>query len=282
VGDAAFTLVKGFPGKGPGRPVTGHPAGVTASIRHAEALRARRSELARARAVLGGGHRARLRSELAVARLGAEAELAALHRDLRADCAAWLVGRRRRLLAPVLGPAAARAGAEWLAHSESRALAVIAGVRGRAAPEQIVCPRSPSANLPERSGPDGPPAPSGGLAVALRGADALRLALVPVAGVPALGLTAAAARPLLPLAAGLALALVLALVHRRREALERERWSAWVEVVLARAGAQARTALTARLLVLEQEAGEQLDRLVAARTAEIGRELAALEEVDGG
>ncbi|WP_344427603.1 hypothetical protein [Pseudonocardia ailaonensis] len=255
---------------------------MTAPTRHAEAVRARRSELTGAHAALGGGHRARLRAELAVVRLHAETGLAAVHRDLRADCAPWLVGRHRRRLPAVLGPTAARVGSEWLAHSESRALAVIARVHGRALPEQIVCTRSPSASLPEGSGPNDVAAPSGGLAVALRGADALRLALLPAAGVPALGLTAAAARPLLPLAVGLALALMLGVAYRRRELAERERWSAWVEAVLRHAGAAARTALTARLLVLEQEAGERLDGLVAARRAEVARELRALAEVERG
>ena len=258
-----------------------------APSRQSDALSRRRSELSAALTVLDGGHRARLRSELALVRLGAEAELRAAHGDLRSASLPWIMSRQRRSLPGLLGPAVAGATAKWLARTGSRAAAVVARSQGSVdggSPGGPVGVRSPFVNPPIGPGAlPRPPAPAGLLAAAVHGggAGAVRAVLVLAAGAPALGLTAAGARPLLPLAAGAALALVVAVALRQRAALDRERWSAWVDAVLRQAEGAAGARLAAGLIVLEQQAGARLDARVAARRTAVARELRALGPGEG-
>lgn len=114
------------------------------------------------------------------------------------------------------------------------------------------------------------------------GGGAVRVALVLAAGAPALGLTVAGGRVLLPLTVGLAVAAVVLLAAHRRRAVERERWARWVDGALEAAATALRAELDAASITLEQWAGPALDRLAGDRRAVLTHELRTLGGVDGG
>ncbi|MFR9805803.1 hypothetical protein ACL02T_26455 [Pseudonocardia sp. RS010] len=280
--------------------------------RHAQALRARRSELREALAEVDGRHRARLRGDLALVRLRATADLTASLRDLHALCGPWISGPRTAL-PPVLGPALDRVCGAVPGRVREEAEAVVRRIAGRMLgpvplpPEILPCsahtpspsgpsPSGPSLSGPSLSGPSlsGPslsvPSPTvrglpepprrvGRLDALVRagsGTGVVRLALVLVAGAPALGLSVAGGRTLLPLALGLALAAVVLLARRRRAAVERERWAYWLDTALRDAEAGAAAAVSALLIDLERRSTELLDRIAAQRRGALSAELRAL------
>jgi hypothetical protein len=102
------------------------------------------------------------------------------------------------------------------------------------------------------------------------------VALVLVAGAPALGLTVAGGRLLLPLTIGLAVAAVALLAAHRRRAVARERWARWLDATLEAAGAAARAELDTAVITLEQRAGPALERLAADRRAAVAHTLRTL------
>ncbi|MCE3553501.1 hypothetical protein LWC33_18825 [Pseudonocardia sp. RS11V-5] len=262
--------------------------------RHAEALRARRSELTTALAEVDGRHRARLRGDLALVRLRATADLTAALRDLRTLSAPWISGPRSSLPA-VLGPAIGRVSATLLARARGDADAAVRRAAGRMLgphplPGELI-PRASTAStartaaapaepavLAVRELPE-PPGRPGRLDALLRagsGAGAVRLVLVLVAGAPALGLSVAGGRTLLPLAVGLAVAAAVLLARHRRVALDRERWGYWLDTALRDAEAATVSALSALLIDLERRATELLDRTAAERRTALAAELRSL------
>jgi hypothetical protein len=265
--------------------------------RYADAVRARRAELRGARASLLGGHRAELRSGLAAGRLAASAELAAvlaaLDRELRrhvegADGAgrAALPGR----VAAAVDRLAAHAGERW-AVAVLPAVRRVAAVRGLRPPVSwpagggptdrvtALLTRPPAVALPA---PD--PAP-GVVRALLAGATegTWRLALLPVAVLPAVGLPALGGRSAVPLAVGLGLALLVAGVRARCVAADRARLRRWGAEVVAAVRGALETELARRLLEVERLAAAALDDAVDRRRAEVDGELRALApEAAGG
>jgi hypothetical protein len=263
--------------------------------RYADAVRARRAELRAARTMLLGGHRAELRSGLAVGRLAACAELtaasAALARELRrhADAA----DRPERALLPARVRAAvdrlaAGIGSRWAASvlPEIRRVAAERGV-----PEAVPWPRADAPSTPDA--PDrltallarpptvalpAPDPPPGAVRALLAGAvgGTWRLALLPAAVLPAIGLPALGGRPAVPLALGLGAALLVAAARAHRTAADRARLRRWgVEVVAVVRGALD-AELSRRLLEVERLVAAELDEAVTRRREEIDAELRAL------
>ncbi|MFC5949709.1 hypothetical protein ACFQH9_15655 [Pseudonocardia lutea] len=249
--------------------------------RRAEALRARRSELVAALAEAAGRHRARLRGDLALVRLRGTAELTASLRDLRALSAPWITGPRAAL-PTVLEPAIRRATAALLARVRGEAEAVVRRAAGRMlGPLPLppaLFPRPAPGPAAAVTLPD-PPGRVGRVDALLRagsGAGLVRLVLVLVAGAPALGLSVAGGRTLLPLAVGSAVAATVLLARRRRAAVEREQWGYWLDTALRDAEAAAVSALSALLIDLERRATELLDRVAAERRTALAAELRSL------
>ncbi|WP_345380530.1 hypothetical protein [Pseudonocardia yuanmonensis] len=249
--------------------------------RYAEALRARRSELVAALAECDGRHRARLRGDLALVRLRGTADLTASLRDLRTLSAPWITGPRSSL-PEVLEPAIGRASAALLARSRSDAEAAVRRAAGRMLgplplPRELI-PRPVPAPTVVAGLPD-PPGRVGWLDALLRagsGAGLVRLALVLVAGAPALGLSVAGGRTLLPLAIGAAVAATVLLARRRRAAVEREQWGYWLDIALRDAEAATVSALSALLIDLERRSTELLDRTAGERRTALAAELRSL------
>ena len=266
--------------------------------RYADAVRARRAELRGARALLLGGHRAELRSRLAAGRLTASAELAttlaAFDRELRhhADCAdgpgrAALPGRA----ATAVDALTVRAGERWAAVILP-ALRRVAGVRrlpwpvpgptssGLPAGDSVTAllTRPPAVPLPP---PDPPP---GAARAVLAGATegTWRLALLPAAVVPAVGLPALGGRSAVPLAVGLGLVLLVVAVRARRVAADRARLRRWGADVVAAVRGVLETELSRRLLEVERLVGAELDDAVARQRAVVDGELRALAAGPGG
>jgi hypothetical protein len=250
--------------------------------RHAEALRARRSELVAALAEADGRHRARLRGDLALVRLRATADLTASLNDLRALSAPWISGPRSSL-PEVLGPAIGRASATLLAGARGEAEAAVRRAGGRMLgplplPPELI-PRAPTAAAVVTRELPAPPARVGRLDALVRagsGAGLVRLALVLVAGAPALGLSVAGGRTLLPVAIGLAVAAVVLLARHRRSAVERERWAYWLDTAVRDAESATVSALSALLIDVERRATELLDRTAAERRTVLAAELRSL------
>ncbi|MCE0765329.1 hypothetical protein LWC35_20835 [Pseudonocardia kujensis] len=277
-----MTTTAALPAAAPAAPCVPSPL----ARRHAEALRARRSELAAALAEVDGRHRARLRGDLALVRLRATADLTAALRDLRTLSAPWISGPRSSL-PDVLGPAIARASATLLARAGGEAEAAVRRAAGRMLgplplPGELI-PRAPTAAVPAAPAAVGelpvPPGRPGRLDAVLRagsGAGAVRLVLVLVAGAPALGLSVAGGRALLPLALGVAAAAVALLARHRRAVVDRERWGYWLDTALRDAEAATVSALSALLIDLERRATELLDRTAAERRTTLGAELRSL------
>jgi hypothetical protein len=275
--------------------------------RFAEALSARRSELRAARRA-AEAPRVALRAELALVTVAARADLPAALGVLRDSAGPWLRVAPARLpaeLGPALAALRARVVGAAEAQGESAVLRVAGGVAGpEPVPDELVGPlvRQRSERglgapgfgaWPAGVGSGGgsgalslpaPPRRVGWVEALVRsgGGGAVRVALVLAAGAPALGLTVAGGRVLLPLTIGLAVAAVALLAAHRRRAVERERWARWVDATLAAAGAAVRAELDTALITLEQRAGPALDRLAADRRAAVVHELRTLGGVEGG
>ena len=269
------------------RPVTG--AAPSGPGRYADAVRARRRELRGARSVLQVGPR-ELRHGLAVARLGASAELAAtvagLERELRdhVERTGRTAPGRQALPAHVaagVGHLAAGLAQRWMALvlPAVRRVFVVRGLPppvpwtpgDRPDPVVAVLARPPTVRLPD-------PEPPSGLRAALAGAatgGTWRLALLPAAALSAAGLPALGGR-WRPLAVGVGLVLLLAGVRARRAAAERARLRVWCAAVVVAVRQAGETELTRRLLEVERLTGAALDAAVARRRAEIDAELRAL------
>ncbi len=245
--------------------------------RYADAVRARRAELRAHRALLLGGHRAEWHGRVAALRLAASAELSAALADLgrelcrhadRADGA----GRARL-------PRLAGAAVDALAASavDRLAAAVLAALRRIAAERGVPWPGSPTvAAIAGARPPPVPlpaPEPLPGTVRALLLGGTWRVALLPAAAVPTVGLPALGGRAALPSALVLAVAGLVAAARVQRCAAERaalRRWAADV-VSAARGGLEAE--LGRRLLELDRVAGAVLDEAVARRLREVDAEL---------
>jgi hypothetical protein len=252
--------------------------------RYADAVRARRAELRGARELLLGGHRAELRSCLAACRLAAAAELsvamAGLGRELRRHADTADAAGRAAL--PGLADAAVRRHAAGV--GDRWAGAVGPGLRRIAAQRSVPWPgpggRDPMSVLagPVEVAVPVPEAPPGIGRVLLAGAigGAWRLALLPAAVLPAVGLPVLAGWSAVPLALGLGLALLVVAARAQRVAADRARLRRWaVEVVAAMRGAL-ETELSRRLIELDRVAGAELDEAVARRRAAVDAELQEL------
>jgi hypothetical protein len=265
-----------------------HPAVALAPDRYADAVRARRAELRGVRALLVGGHRVELRHCLTASRLATAAELTAalagLGRELRHH--ATQADRAGREALPALAGAAVtllvdRVVAGW-------AVAVLAGLRTVAAPRcapgappwltdvpdplvaLVTC--RPSVALP------GPDPPTGAARALLEGVTGgtWRLALFPVAVLPAVGLPALGGRAVLPPALAIGLGLVVAGVRAHRVAADRARLRRWADEVVVTVRTALDTELARRAVEVERVAGAELDELVAQRLAWVDAELRAL------
>jgi hypothetical protein len=254
--------------------------------RYADAVRARRAELRGARALLLGGHRAELRGGLAAGRLAASAELsttlAGLGRELRhhADTADG-TGRAAlpALTAAAVGRLAARTADGWAAallpgvRRVAAACCVSCGTASGTDPVAAVLARPPPPVALPAPGP--PPAAVRALLAGAAGGT-WRLALFPVAVLPAVGLPALGGRAVLPLAVGVGLALLVAAARAHRVATDRARLRSWAAEVVGAVRTALETELAYRLLELERVAGAELDETVERRRAEVDAELRAL------
>jgi hypothetical protein len=267
------------------------PESLVRPDRYAEALSARRSEL-HAQRRAAESPRVALRAELALVTVASRADLPAALRVLRDSAGPWLRTAPARLpamLAPALAALRVSVVDAAAARGEAAVLRVAGAVSGpEPVPADLLGPSVAQRVHPvdHRSAPDLPAVPRrvGWVEALVRsgGGGAVRVALVLAAGAPALGLTVAGGRILLPLTIGLAVAAVALLAAHRRRAVERERWARWVDGVLDVAGAGVRAELDTALITLEQRAGPPLDRLAADRRATIVHELRTLGGAEDG
>ncbi len=259
------------------------PPDRSAPDRYADAVRARRAELRAAEALLRGGHRAELRSGLAAGRLTASAELAAalaaLDREVRhhADHAD---GHGRAALpervAGAVDRLAASAGRRWAA-VVLPAVRRVAGARGLPVPWSGAHPLTAVLARPPTVAVPAPEPPPGALRAVLVGATAgWRLALLPVAVLPAVGLPVLAGPAAVPLAVGSGLALLGVGVRARRVAADRARLRRWGAEVVAAVRGALETELARRLLEVERLAGHELDDAVTRRRVQVERALREL------
>ncbi|MCF7551994.1 hypothetical protein [Pseudonocardia sp. WMMC193] len=260
--------------------------------RYADALSARRSEL-QAQRRAAAAPRAALRAELALVTVASRAELPVALRVLRESSAPWLrvaPARLPALLEPALAALRSAAVGSVRAEGEAAVRRVAGSLSGldpipAALLGSAVAGPHPGLRSPG-AGPVLPALPPrvGWVEALVRsgGGGAVRVALVLAAGAPALGLTVAGGRVLLPLTVGLAVAAVALLAVHRRRAVARERWARWVDAALGAASAGVRAELDTALLTLEQRAGPVLDRLAADRRAAIVHELRTLGGAEDG
>ncbi|WP_345414282.1 hypothetical protein [Pseudonocardia xishanensis] len=255
---------------------------VDPAARYAEALSARRSELGSELRALDGW-RAALRAELALVAVGSRGEVAAALRRQRDRCGPWI---GRAALPAALAPALERMRVRLIGSALAEAAAAVCRVAGGVCgpeplPAELV---SDAAHRDHRvvGALPRPPRPVGWVEAVVRsgGGGAVRVALVLAAGAPALGLTVAGGRMLLPLAVGMALVAVAVLARHRRAAVERERWARWVDAVLDATAAAVRAELDTALITLEQRSARLLADAAAARRAAITTELRALGGLD--
>ncbi|MHA6623820.1 hypothetical protein ACU61A_00290 [Pseudonocardia sichuanensis] len=254
--------------------------------RYADAVRARRAELRELRARLAGGHRAELRSCLALGRLAAAGEAAAALAALRREVAAHVrCGDRRvrellpaRLQGAVVAVAAAVV-ASW-GEGVRPPLRRIATERGlEVEPGWPPLPAPRAVRVPPATEPIEPlPSFLSGVA---EGAALWRLALLPLAVLPLLGLPALGGPALTPLAVGAGGAAVALAAVARRTAARRARLHRAAEQVLAAAAAAIDADLDRRTIELERAAAAALDTAVLRRRAAVDRELARLAAGSG-
>jgi hypothetical protein len=247
--------------------------------RYADAVRARRAELRALRELLAGGHRAELRTELATVKVAVAAQLGAaliaVAREFRGQVER--ADRRTRAVLPelLLAEVENALARERHAGLAAAAAAVRRTAGARSVPFDPMWP-APGRGSPRRRLPEPPPLepPPGAARALLTGvAGSWRLALVPLAALPVVGIAGPA---LLPLAVGTGVAAVLAAGRARAVAHERVRLRQWADEVLAGARARAEVDLVAAFLELERAAGADLDAAVARRRAEVEAALAAL------
>jgi hypothetical protein len=241
--------------------------------RYAEAVRARRAELRDLRDGLTGGHRAELRSALAVARLTLAEELATEVRRLGRQARAYLqrCGRRDRARFPGLLLAAADELRTWAA--QRREQAVGAAVRQVAARRDVRLGR-PWPAPGEHTAPPRLPTPDPGGPSWLPIAGGWRAALLPAASLPLVGLPVATPAVVAATAAVGIGAAVLVGGHQS-SSTDRLRLRRWCDDVLVSVRADGDAAL-ARLLIRAEQAAAELDAAVATRRREIEAELARL------
>lgn len=249
--------------------------------RYADAVRARRAELRALTALLDGGHRAELRSCLALARVTGSAALAAdlaeLGRDLRAHVER--ADRRGRAALPRLVAAATE---QLVAAAARRREPVLAAVRALAAERGLLPgPEWPSAARAEPVAssalpPPDPPTGASMLAGLADGAGVWRLVL-PLAGLPMLGLPALGGAALLPVAIVAGVAMVAAAVQMRRSAADRARWRLWAGETHIALRTSLGTDLDTWLIALERTVAPELDRRAERLRVVLDAELRNLE-----
>ena len=181
--------------------------------RYADAVRARRAELRALRELLAGGHRAELRTELATVKVAVAAQLGAaliaVAREFRGQVER--ADRRTRAVLPelLLAEVENALARERHAGLAAAAAAVRRTAGARSVPFDPMWP-APGRGSPRRRLPEPPPLepPPGAARALLTGvAGSWRLALVPLAALPVVGIAGPA---LLPLAVGTGVAAVLA------------------------------------------------------------------------
>lgn len=245
--------------------------------RYGDAVRSRRAELKAQRALLTGGHRAELRSCLALSRLTATGAMATTLAELVAEAHAHAeaTGRGSRaqlpeLVVAALAETAASVHAEWSA-------AVGPGLRRIATTRLLALPAA-WPRLPDPEPLDLPPAPRNarrswapGDSIAL-----WRLALLPAAALPVLGAPAPAGPALAPLAVGIGLTVAVVAVRARCATADRAWLRRHIDELVAAARAGMDADLGRRLVELERTAGVDLDAAVLARRSVVDAELHAL------
>ncbi len=249
--------------------------------RYAAAVRARRRELRALRPPLAGGHRAELRSCLALSRLAATAHastaLAALRREVAERVERGDRAERRQLpgqVAAALDAVARELHGRWVAGLRP-ALRRIATERGLEM--AIGWPRMPAPAIPHAAPPPEPVGPARSLlAGAADGAAMWRLALLPLAALPLLGLPAVAGPRFAPLAVGAGVGAAALVARERHTSAERLRLRRHCEQAVATAATAIDADLDRRLLELERAAGAALDAAVLRRRACVDAELAVL------
>jgi hypothetical protein len=248
--------------------------------RYADAVLARRRELRQLRERLAGGHRAELRSCLALSRLATLRDiseaLAGLRREAEEHVRRGDRSARVRLpdhVTAAVDAIAADAAARWAA-GLGPPLRRIATERGLAVEPgwlRLPAPRPPGPPPPEPA-TDRPVL----LAGLIEGAALGRLALLPLAVLPLVGLPALGGPALAPLAVGVGVTALVVAARARRIGTERERLHRRVEQIVAAASAAIEADLDRRLVELELDASAALDAAVLRRRAAVDRELASL------
>jgi hypothetical protein len=253
--------------------------------RYADAVRARRVELRALRELLSGGHRAELRSCLALSRLAAAAHAAAALAELRRETAEHATGGdrtvRQRLPALVDAAVAAIAHAVhagWAAglHPALRRIATERDLAIEPGFPRLPAPwlPGPPPRLPE------PPRPTWSL-LAPEGSALWRAALLPVAVLPVLGLPAVTGPAAVPIALGAGVAAVAFAVRRQRIGVERATARRNAEHVISAAAAAVEADLDRRIVEVERSAAAALDAAVLRRRAAVDAELALLAPESG-
>lgn len=263
--------------------------------RQEEAVRARRAELRTRHAALTGGHRAELRTVLALSRVRAAAATTAALTALAADAAAHLDRADRAArrafasrLAGAVDATAARLHDRWAAELRPGLLRI---ATTRALPVRTALPAAGPLALPPPRGAGSGSWRAAALAGALRGATLWRvlllpLALLPVWGLPVWGLPvwgspvwwspALGGRALAPLAVGTGTAVVLVAARARCVRAQRQRLRRHADDVLGAAAVALDADLDRRLIELESVAAAALDAAARRARADVESELAAL------
>ena len=255
--------------------------------RYIDAVRARRVELRAWRGLLTGGHRAELRSCLALSRIAAAAEASGALAGLAREAADHIEtgDRAARGSCPTCSPrlsppsrSTSTPDGRWPCAPRcagSRPNGICRWIR--AGPG---CRHRSSRRCRQRRSP---PVACGRCSPVLpTGPRSWRLALFPVAMLPLLGLPALAGPALAPLAAGAGVAAVAATARARRTAAERARLRCHTEQVLAAAALAIDADLGRRLVELERTVVAALDAAVLRRRAAVDAELALLAPDNGG
>jgi hypothetical protein len=264
--------------------------------RYAAAVRARRAELAEARALLAGSHRAELRSELALSRLVAVDALATALAHLARESREHIghADRAVRLGFPMVLVAALDLVAAAVHQRWSAELAP--GLRRIAAARSLglepAWPQLPPPRLPVLPAPPAVERVRAArtlLTGAVEGLALWRLVLLPLAALlmltPGVQLGASptdlgpgvpAWPALLPLAAGVGVAGAVVVVRSRRVALERLGLRRCAEETIAAARVALEADLGRRVLEVERWAGAELDAAVSRRRRAVDAEWSAL------
>jgi hypothetical protein len=238
--------------------------------RYADAVRARRAELRAGRDALAG-HRAELRTALALARLAVTEEFAAelgrLGGQARVHLGRCGPGDRARF--PTVLLSAVDDLRRWAAAHRDATV--------RSAALRVAARRGLDIEIP-RGCPPGPfrPPPAEPARPGWVGAvSGWRAALIPAALLPLLGLPVTTPSAVAG-ATGLGIAVAVLAGGQHLAAADRLRLRHWSESVLAAARAEADAALARLLLGTEQGAGAALDAAVACRRGKVEAELARL------